>query len=58
MKRRMKRWTANATHVRICRRCGTQVEPSNNPRYKWQCLNCDEDLYNFETELIKRGIDQ
>ena len=58
MRRRMKRWTANSTHVRVCRRCRTQVAPSDNPRYKWQCFNCDEDLFNFETELIKRGADQ
>ena len=32
----------------VCRRCGCKVEKSDNPEYKYQCFNCDEDLYGFE----------
>ena len=34
----------------VCRKCGTVVEPSDNPEYKYRCLECDEDLYGFEVE--------
>jgi len=36
---------------RICRRCGERVEKSDNPDYSYQCFSCDEDLYEFETEI-------
>lgn len=38
-----------ANYVRRCNRCGNVVIPSDNNKYDWQCLNCDEDLYEFET---------
>ena len=33
-----------------CRRCGQPVYESANPKYVYQCFNCDEDLYSFEAE--------
>ena len=36
---------------RVCHRCGKPVEPSYTGYYKYQCMDCDEDLYCFETEL-------
>ena len=32
----------------VCNRCGCRVYKSDNPEYKYQCYNCDEDLYSFE----------
>ena len=32
----------------VCNRCGCRVFPSDNPEYKYQCFNCDEDLYGIE----------
>ena len=42
-----------ATYYRVCSRCGTRVEPTPVEDYDWYCPNHDEDLFNFETELIK-----
>ena len=36
-------------YVRRCNRCGSIVIPSENEEYDWQCMDCDEDLYGFET---------
>jgi len=33
-----------------CRRCGGPVFESDLPEYSYQCLKCDEDLYDFEAE--------
>lgn len=46
--------------IRVCRRCGNVVIESECDRadengkkyYVYQCLNCDEDLFEFETEII------
>ena len=35
---------------RICRRCRSPVWKSDNPKYSFQCLECDEDLFEFETD--------
>lgn len=35
---------------RICQRCKTSVWQTNTPGYLFQCLVCDEDLYEFETK--------
>jgi DNA-directed RNA polymerase subunit RPC12/RpoP len=37
---------------RICSRCGNEVVESEVEGYQYQCVECDEDLYTFETELI------
>ena len=37
----------------VCRKCGCKVYRSSNPEYKYQCYNCDEDLYGFEVR--RRG---
>lgn len=34
--------------IRYCPHCGKKVTRSENPEYSWQCLDCDEDFYNFE----------
>lgn len=38
---------------RICIKCGQQVLPSDLEDYKYLCLNCDENLYEFETMETK-----
>lgn len=35
--------------MRRCNRCGSIVFKSELPEYLYQCFNCDEDLYSFET---------
>jgi len=35
---------------KVCRRCKAPVWESSTPGYKYQCLKCDEDLFEFETE--------
>ena len=37
-----------------CNKCGKEVRKSNNPNYKYQCDNCDEDLFAFETHTKSR----
>ena len=32
-----------------CNRCHNAVYKSDNPEYTYQCFECDEDLYEFET---------
>jgi hypothetical protein len=34
---------------RVCNRCGNHVLTSELEEYPYQCLHCDEDLYEFET---------
>ena len=31
-----------------CPRCGHVLYTSNNPEYTYQCLDCDEDFYQYE----------
>jgi len=33
---------------KLCPKCKKPVIKSDNPEYSWQCLECDEDFYNFE----------
>lgn len=40
------RWYENTDMA--CRRCGNPVYESDNPEYRYQCFQCDEDLYSFE----------
>lgn len=35
---------------KICTRCKSPVWETNTTDYSFQCLSCDEDLYDFETE--------
>ncbi|APH21017.1 hypothetical protein [Clostridium botulinum] len=39
---------------RVCKKCGHKVIKSKLEEYPYQCNNCDEDLYTFETELIEK----
>ena len=39
--------------IRICKRCGCEVCKSNLNQYDYQCLHCDEDLFDFETIVIE-----
>ena len=41
---------------KVCNRCGCRVWKSYNPNYKYQCFNCDEDLFSFEVR--QRGNDE
>ena len=38
--------------IRVCRRCRTAVIPTTTPDYAYACPEHDEDLYEFETELV------
>lgn len=40
--------SAHIQRATLCPRCGQPVIPSDNPEYRYQCLNCDEDFYMFE----------
>lgn len=36
---------------RVCKRCSTKVERESQVKdYLYYCPNCDENLYEFETE--------
>ncbi|WP_291566866.1 MULTISPECIES: hypothetical protein [unclassified Clostridium] len=37
---------------RVCKKCGHKVTKSELEEYPFQCNNCDEDLYSFETDII------
>lgn len=39
---------------RICRKCGQVVSKSDLEEYSYQCENCDEDLYEFETLVVEK----
>lgn len=34
---------------RYCNKCNSKVIKSELKEYSYQCLECDEDLYEFET---------
>ena len=40
------------SEIRVCRRCRTAVIPTSTPDYAYACPEHDEDLYEFETELV------
>lgn len=48
------------SEIRVCRRCHTAVIPTKTPGYAFACPEHDEDLYDFETELVdtktKKGL--
>ena len=37
----------------LCNRCKSHVLKSDNSEYKYQCLYCDEDLYDFEVHQME-----
>lgn len=37
--------------TRCCNRCQNEVAKSQLKQYAYQCFECDEDLYEFETHL-------
>jgi hypothetical protein len=39
--------------TRYCNKCHNKVTESVLEEYSYQCVECDEDLYEFET-IIKR----
>lgn len=38
---------------RVCRRCRTEVTKTTTPDYSYYCPEHDEDLYEFETEIVE-----
>ena len=42
--------------VRVCRRCGFEVFPSETEGYSYQCYYHDEDLITAETEMITKEL--
>lgn len=38
---------------KFCPHCGKEVIKSDNPDYSWQCIDCDEDFYDFECSSEK-----
>lgn len=40
--------------VRVCNRCGIRVKKTTVTGYRFYCPECDEDLYEFETETKKK----
>ena len=41
-----------------CNRCGSPVLKSDLDDYVYQCMNCDEDLYEFETHQGEYHTDE
>lgn len=39
---------------KICGRCGSKLIPSEIDGYDYQCLECDEDFYDFEVYVINK----
>lgn len=42
----------NLVPYRLCNRCGSHVLKSELDEYPYQCMYCDEDLFEFETHLM------
>lgn len=36
---------------RYCSRCGSPILKSDLEQYPYQCMTCDEDLFEFETTI-------
>lgn len=43
---------------RYCNRCGCHVLESDLKDYQYQCMYCDEDLYEFETHTKENDFDE
>ena len=41
---------------RVCQNCLEEVKKSRNPDYPYECMNCDEDMFSFETIEVNDGI--
>ena len=41
---------AKSANNRVCPHCGGPVTDSEIGDYRWQCLKCDEDFYDFECQ--------
>ena len=46
------------TFIVKCNRCGSPVLKSDLDGYVYQCMNCDEDLYSFETHQGEYHTDE
>lgn len=42
--------------VKICPHCRRPLIPSNVPDYVWQCMDCDEDIYDVECRFEKCAV--
>lgn len=42
--------------IKICPHCGKPVIKSDLPEYVWQCVDCDEDFYDFECRMNLSGM--
>ena len=43
-------YTIESTSKRLCPHCNKEVIRSETKDYIWQCLDCDEDFYDFEVK--------
>lgn len=49
----------NDTINRRCNRCGCVVlKETNVPDYPYQCMSCDENMYEFETHIGNDHTDE
>ena len=46
------------TFNRHCNKCQSIVLKADNRRYDYQCMSCDEDLYEFETYMGEYQTDE
>jgi len=42
---------SNTEMERCCNKCGKKVKKVKSKVYPYECLNCDENKYGFETHL-------
>lgn len=42
----------NVAKIRVCKRCNFEVTTSQVEGYSFSCNECDEDLFEFETEMV------
>ena len=43
---------------RFCKNCLHELIKSEITEYDWQCVECDEDFYNFETLTEEEVLDE
>lgn len=39
--------------MRFCNRCGCKVDKETELDYPWYCQNCDENMFNVETNTVE-----